>query len=174
MACFHIQRLLPEVRALRASHNCSAAIGDGGEKSRSDFREGVRCAWAKPSLDAITTNSALIGSGSPATLPAPWARPMVFLEGAIFFGLTVSMITRSSRPDFRHTIRTTFVNTRFSDSTIETATKSNEWLAGKFHGGQNPSHGQSSRPRPSGEQSTPQTQLLRPLGWCGYTAEERR
>ena len=75
MACFHIQRLLPEVRARRASHNCSAAIGDGGEKSRSDFRDGVRWAWAKPSLDAITTSSALIGSGSPETFPAPCARP---------------------------------------------------------------------------------------------------
>ena len=74
MACFHIQRLLPEVRARRASHNCSAAIGDGGEKSRSDFRDGVRCAWAKPSEDAITTNNALIGSGSPETFPAPCAR----------------------------------------------------------------------------------------------------
>ena len=70
-----MQRLLPEAGARRASHNCSAAMGEGGEKSRSDFRDGVRCAWAKPSLDAITTNSALIGSGSPATLPAPCARP---------------------------------------------------------------------------------------------------
>jgi len=59
----------------RASHNCSAAIGDGGEKSRSDFREGVRCAWAKPSLDAMTTSNARMASGSPATLPAPCARP---------------------------------------------------------------------------------------------------
>ena len=73
MACFHIQRLLPEVRARRASHNCSAAIGDGGEKSRSDFWEGVRWAWAKPSLDAMTTKSALMGSVSPATCPAPCA-----------------------------------------------------------------------------------------------------
>ena len=55
-------RLLPEAGARRASHNCSAAIGDGGEKSRSDFRDGVRCAWAKPSEDAITTNNALIRS----------------------------------------------------------------------------------------------------------------
>ena len=61
MACFHIQRLLPEAGARRASHNWSAAIGDGGEKSRSDFRDGVRCAWAKPSLDAITTSNARIG-----------------------------------------------------------------------------------------------------------------
>ena len=75
MACFHIQRLLPEVRARRASHNCSAAIGDGGEKSRSDLRDGVRWAWAKPSLDEITTSSALSGSGSPETFPAPCARP---------------------------------------------------------------------------------------------------
>ena len=57
-------------------------MGEGGEKSRSDFRDGVRCAWAKPSLDAMTTNSALIGSGSPATRPAPCAR-------LTFFGLTL-------------------------------------------------------------------------------------
>ena len=43
-ACFHMKRLLPEVGARRASHNWSAAIGDGGEKARSDLRDGVRCA----------------------------------------------------------------------------------------------------------------------------------
>ena len=50
-------------------------MGEGGEKSRSDFWEGVRWAWAKPSLDAMTTKSALMGSVSPATFPAPCARP---------------------------------------------------------------------------------------------------
>ena len=46
----------------RASHNWSAAIGDGGEKSRSDLRDGVRWAWAKPSEDAITTSNARMAS----------------------------------------------------------------------------------------------------------------
>ena len=49
------------------AHNCSAAMGEGGEKSRSDLRDGVRCAWAKPSLDAITTSNARMASGSPET-----------------------------------------------------------------------------------------------------------
>ena len=34
-------------------------MGEGGEKSRNDLRDGVRCAWAKPSEDAMTTKSAL-------------------------------------------------------------------------------------------------------------------
>ena len=49
-------------------------MGEGGEKSRSDLRDGVRCAWAKPSLDAITTSNARMASGSPETFPAPCAR----------------------------------------------------------------------------------------------------
>ena len=48
-------------------------MGEGGEKSRSDLRDGVRCAWAKPSLDAITTSNARMASGSPETFPAPCA-----------------------------------------------------------------------------------------------------
>ena len=53
-------------------------MGDGGEKSRNDLRDGVRCAWAKPSLDAITTSNARMASGSPETFPAPCAMFRLF------------------------------------------------------------------------------------------------
>ena len=62
-------------RGRGASHNWSAAMGEGGEKSRSDFLEGVRWAWANPSEDAITTSNARMASGSPETFPPPCARP---------------------------------------------------------------------------------------------------
>ena len=81
-------------------------MGEGGEKSRSDLRDGVRCAWAKPSLDAITTSNARMASGSPDTFPAPCARAtrasakqksldMVFFEGGMFsYVFNVSFVAR--------------------------------------------------------------------------------
>ena len=122
MACFHIQRLLPEAGARRASHNCSAAIGDGGEKSRSDLRDGVRCAWAKPSLDAMTTSSALIGSGSPETFPAE-RRELArlghgFLGGGHSFKRVPAVVYVALQWFFRSTRRSTSVANFFVALTV--------------------------------------------------------